>query len=133
MAQLFKVIARILDLLTMRKEPSRAHIPLLSFNREELGAKIERLSVSLYRCRTEDSVKIIREVIEAARNIQILEVNRATPEKFAHHMGRLEALSDIAVFFEQSMDPAIYEQRRERENNKTRILMKKNQRSEAVI
>lgn len=114
-----------------RKTPTQL---LLDFNHEELGSSMQRLSVEIYRCRTESAIKVLARVIDTARNIQIIDCNRVSPDGFQRHLGRLEALNDLATFFQQSLDPAVYEQRREKEaGNKPRILVKNNQKSEAVI
>jgi hypothetical protein len=127
MAQLFSFILR----LFYRKSATQL---MLEYNVSDLSAKMQRLSVELYRCRVEDSIKVLAKVVDTARNIQLLEVNRAKPEAFQHHMGRLEALTDLATFIEHSLDPAVYEQRKAKETGpKPRILMKNNQRSEAII
>jgi predicted RNase H-like nuclease (RuvC/YqgF family) len=78
---------------------------LLKFNINELKEHIQNLSSRLYPLKNEFSVHIVREVIDMARNVQILEVNKARSEKELHiHQGRLQALSDLSEYITRSLE-----------------------------
>jgi hypothetical protein len=77
---------------------------VLDYNASLLKEQIENLSSKLYSLKNEFSVHIIREVIDMARNVQILEVNRYRSEEERWvHKGRLEALSDLSSYIERSV------------------------------
>lgn len=133
MAQLFKKLM----LLFKKKKTTSV---LLDYNIGNLSAKLERIQLDLYRLRHEDSGIMIKEAIQTARNIQILEINRFNPnksnvEQLSHQQGRLEALTDLARFIELAFDAEYHKQRQAAhpQTAKPRILVKKQQATEPVI
>lgn len=112
---------------------------MLSYNVEELASKLDVLGQDLYRSRMEDSVGIIKKIVEAARNIQILEVNRVNPEsmRLHHHRGRLEALNDLLAYIARNLDHDVYNERKEKEKSagikSPRLMVKSGHRSGSVI
>lgn len=77
---------------------------VLDFNKNKLREEIENLSSKLYPLRQDLALQIIKEVIEMAKNVQILEVNSYKSESdLLIHRGRLQALSDLASYIERSM------------------------------
>lgn len=77
---------------------------LLEFNKKKLMEEINNLSDKLHNFRGETSLKIVKEVIEMARNIQILEVNHYMDEKsISIHKGRLQALSDLSAYIDSAI------------------------------
>lgn len=108
---------------------------LLSFNIEELSSQMSRLSLEVYRCRTEDSMRVLKKIVQTARNIQLLETNRADPAKVMHHIGRLDALTDLASFIETSLDPENYRLLASKEEKmpRAKLLVRSNPKSNAVI
>ena len=75
------------------------HDRVLGFNKDKLQSEINNLSDKLYEFRNEMSLKIILEVLEMARNIQILDVNLYKDEKsLLIHKGRLQALGDMISY-----------------------------------
>lgn len=124
--------AYIKHLFSRPKSPTQQ---LLSYNLEELSAQMQRLSVELYRLRTDDAIKTLKKVIDTAKNIQLLEFNRIKPtaEAMSHHLGRLEALSDLSNYFASSFDPDNYDRNKETPEKKPKLLLRTNQRSGPVI
>jgi hypothetical protein len=124
--------------LWFKKKKTEAH-KLLDFNVQSLATKLENAQLDLFKYRNDDAFKIIEEAIALARNIQILEINRAHTTKdsmthLAHQQGRLEALTDLSRFLVMSADAEMYRARiKERPENKPRILVKKQQATEPVI
>jgi hypothetical protein len=111
---------------------------LLSFNAEELGAQMQQLSVELYRCKEEASIKLVQRMIDTARNIQIIEINRISPnkaklEQLEHQLGRLAALSDLYNFITGSLDPAVYNERKEAPRKHVRMLQRTSEFSKPII
>jgi hypothetical protein len=106
---------------------------LLSYNIADLSSQMDSLSIDIFRCRTEDSMRVLKKVVQTARNIQLLETNRAEPSKVMHHIGRLDALSDLAAFIEMSLDPEIYSRKVEKQAPRTKLLVRNNPKSNAVI
>jgi len=114
------------------KKKSRTH-HLLSYNIADLSSQMESLSIDIFKCRTEDSMRVLKKVVQTARNIQLLETNRADPAKVMHHIGRLDALSDLAAFIEMSLDPEIYSRKVEKQAPRAKLLVRNNPKSNAVI
>lgn len=92
---------------------------VLSFNRTKLQTEINNLSDNLYTFRHEVSWKILREVIEMARNIEILDVNKYPNDGkgFYVHKGRMQALTDLGVY----IDNAILGKASEMKDGKTQV------------
>lgn len=132
---LFKLYSLLKNLFVKQEKPQI----LLSFNMKDLSTKMQQYSTELYHFKSEDSWKLLKRVIETARNIQILEVNRykpnaSTAENLAHSRGRLEALNDLVSYIELAFDDAHQKSLRE-EKPKTKVLRKtiKNHGHQAVI
>lgn len=75
---------------------------VLEFNTKKLKNDIHNLSDKLYEYRNDVSLNIIKEVINIAKNIQILEVNMSGTD-IELHKGRVQALSDLDVYIENSI------------------------------
>lgn len=81
-----------------KKKPAAAE-RLVEFNIDKLKRELGNLGEALYEHRNDRGFLIIREVIELARNIQLLEVSRYKgAERIQIHQGRLESMSDILDF-----------------------------------
>ena len=110
---------------------------LLEFNQVELGSKMQRLSVELFRCRLDDSVKVFKQAMETSRNIQLIEINRFKQgdriEQLHHQIGRLEALNDVLAWVTSSLDPDVYNERKEPVTKKMKVLRNDFERSQPVI
>lgn len=110
---------------------------LLEFNANELGTKMQRLSVEMFRCRGEDSLKVLQSVLETSRNIQIIEISRFKSgdklNQLEHQLGRLEVLNDLINFVSSSLDPDVYNQRKEKAVKNVKILKTDFERSQPVI
>jgi hypothetical protein len=91
----------------------RKEVLLLSYNARDLKARMQDASEKLYEYRHENSWRVIKDVIDMAMNVQILEVNRATATttSLALHQGRLQALSDLSNYVESAMDSIAYQKR----------------------
>lgn len=105
---------------------------------EELGTQMQQLSVELFRCRDEASVKIVKKILETARNIQIIEINRITPnksklEQLDHQLGRLSALSDLVNHISSSLDADVYNSRKETPKENVKLLQRSSEFSKPVI
>lgn len=122
--------------LFKRKQKTQLQL-LLDFNMEELGSKMQVISTDLFRCRQDDAMKVIKLMLETSRNIQILEINRFKAgdkmQQLEHQLGRLEVLNDLMNFVSSSLDPAVYNQRKEKAPEKVRILKTSFERSQPVI
>lgn len=127
-------MVQLLKRLFRRKK--QVHL-LLDFNAEELGTKMQKLSTELFRCRGEDSIKVIKAVLETSRNIQILEINRfKAGDKLAqleHQLGRLEVLNDLVNFVSSSLDVDVYNQLKEKAPKNVKVLRTDFERSQPVI
>ncbi len=127
------VMLYLMNLFTKKPSEKTKAEKLLSYNVEDLSSKMHQYSIEVFRCRTEDSMRVLKKVVETARNIQILEVNRSSKEKIDHHLGRLEALSDLASFIEHSLDPEEYSKKIDKQAPRVKVLTRNTQKSEAVI
>jgi len=110
--------------------------PLLSYNIDELSESLQKMSVQLYHCRQEESLKLLLKVVDTARNVQLLEVSRIPPtlDAFHHHMGRVKALTDLSHYLSSSLDPAVYAERKEKpQATAPKLLVRNGQRSSPVI
>ena len=77
---------------------------ILEFNKKKLLNEINNLSDNLYEYRNETSLKIVKEVIDMAMNIQLLDVNLCVdPKDTLIHKGRVQALSDISSYIDRAM------------------------------
>jgi hypothetical protein len=127
---------KILKKLFTRKQKTPMQL-LLDFNMEDLGAKMQVISTDLFRCRQDDGVKVLKLMLETSRNIQILEINRFKPgnknEQLEHQLGRLEVLNDLVNFVSSSLDPDVYNQRKEKTVKNVKILKTSFERSQPVI
>lgn len=136
----FQFLLHIVGLISVkRKKTDVSTKTLISFNTERLGENLELASMEIYRTKRDESAKAFRFAIETARNIQILEVSRLkapTTEDLAHHMGRLEAFSDLISFIDRSQDDEIFREKKKRLEPKattSRTLRSRAQSSESVI
>lgn len=77
----------------------------LIFSLTTLSEQMENLSAHLYTFHREDSLKIIREVIELSKNFELLEINRyREPRDIERHRGRYSALSDIGYYIDRAIE-----------------------------
>lgn len=75
---------------------------MLEFNKKKLQSDIHNLSDKLYEYRNDVGLAIIKEVVDIAKNIQILEVN-LTGKDIELHRGRVQALNDLSSYIENSI------------------------------
>lgn len=89
--------------LWFKKKPINERV--LEFNQTKLKTELQNLSSRLSVLKDDLGVAVIEEVIQLARNIQILESNKYRDEKnfFIHH-GRVQALSDLADYISRSKE-----------------------------
>lgn len=82
----------------------------IDFNRKRVCTEMENLSGHLYDCRKENSWKIIREVIDMAKNVQILDGTKCkTTDQQLVSFGRLQALSDIGEYIDRAIESKMRE------------------------
>src|SRR5262245_16623367 len=89
--------------LWFKKKPQTERV--LEYNREKLSRELQNLSGKLYEFRKEMSLAILQEVLQMARNIQILEVNRYSDQEMLIHRGRLQAMDDLISYIETAIAP----------------------------
>jgi hypothetical protein len=110
---------------------------LLDFNVENLSKKMEHLSMDVYRSRNEDGFKIVKNLLNTCRNIQILEINRlksSTTDQYAHMQGRLEALTDLSWHLDRCLDENYLDQiRKNQPAQNVRVLKKQKLGTDPVI
>lgn len=86
-----------------RRKEKKAQERLLSFNREKIHTEMGNLSDALYPLKHEISFKLIKEVVQLARNAEILEVNAyRTHDEIQVHRGRLMAFTDLLSYLENA-------------------------------
>ena len=89
---------------------------LLSYNKEKLVEGIERRALTLHG-HTRDEVYVhLREVFQASRNVQLLDMNGAKNiDEFNYNRGRVDALTDMCEFFTHTVeDQRIYNHLRDK-------------------
>jgi hypothetical protein len=124
------------NLFKRKRKQTHVHA-ILEFNQDELGTRMQKLSVELFKNRHDDSIKIVKAILETSRNIQILEINRFKSgdklAQFEHQLGRLEVLNDLVNFISSSLDPDVYNERKEPVKQNVKVLKTSFERSQPVI
>jgi hypothetical protein len=110
---------------------------LLDYNIENLQQKMEHLSMDVYRNRNEDGFRIIKNILDIARNIQILEINRVKSsnlDTFNHLKGRLEALTDLSYHLDRCLDEKYLDLiRKNNPEPKVKVLQKRKMGTDPVL
>lgn len=123
MTLFYKLLAKLMGLFSRKSKTEL----ILEWNLAELSEKQEKLALQLYHYRTEDSWKLLKQVLDIAKNIQLLQTNilkTNDPVKFAHHSGRFEALTDMSNFIELAFDKEFQMQRGNEEKKKPKSVIK---------
>lgn len=74
---------------------------VLEFNREKLQTELNNMASHLYEVRGEVGLRLIQEILQTSRNIQVLEVTLAKNQDY--HRGRLDAFSDLIHYIERAI------------------------------
>jgi hypothetical protein len=125
--------------LLARFRVTKQRATLIEFNQDKLTKKLERLALAAYRTRNEDSMKLIRELLETERALHLLSLNGSaelTPVKVARVQGRIEAVNSITNFLDLSQDESAYRSLKQRLDpaTKTRtVKLKPTSTAEAVM
>jgi hypothetical protein len=78
---------------------------LLEFNKDKLQKDINNLSNRIFDYRKDLGLQIIQEVIELAKNIEVLELASAKDESdMQRHKGRLQAFTDLSAYILNSLE-----------------------------
>lgn len=102
-------------LWSKKKEES---VRVLEFNKGKLQEEIENLSSHLTKHKEDITLKIFEELLQLARNVEILDVGLYKTEQDLHiHKGRLAAFSDLISYIERAkaFDPKEEKQGRARD------------------
>lgn len=115
-------------------------VALLEFNEARIFDELEKLAMSIYRHRNEDSSKLLRQAMEYRKSLHVLSVNKTTKldaATIARAQGRLEALNDLCNFFDEALDPAVHEALKQKrqggEEQKKRVRMRQESMAEAAL
>lgn len=90
-------------LLWKRLVARRRYQRLLDFNKARLNTDIQSLGESLFEFRKDMAFTIIQEILQLARNVQIIDgASARTHEDMLLHRGRLQALDDVLDYLNRA-------------------------------